>query len=257
MQALGAALRGVRGKAIALLCVLIAFSQREATAQDAAVDPPPPDFLSGGRAERFLLFSGVDLWHSAVTGYGALQWAPAGLNADGPVLRLFGSDGIERYRTPAQTFTTNIGRASLLGGRHVRAGHADVTALVGLDFKSEAAGASVARFAPDTTRFGMRAAAELWIEPTPQTMLAASAYATTIDAGFGGRVAAGWRVGGAAWIGPEALISRDDFSTQRRIGAHVSGLKAADAEWSLAAGYLADSYRRSGAYGRVSVSLRR
>ena len=55
---------------------------------------------------------------------------------------------------------------------------------------------------------------------------------------------------------PYASRSRDFFSTQTRYGAHLTGLRTGNYEWSVAAGHIADSYDRDGIYARVGVSLR-
>ena len=66
----------------------------------------------------------------------------------------------------------------------------------------------------------------------------------------------GVRVLDQFWIGPEISASRDDFSQQYRIGAHLTGFKLAVFEWSAAAGYVTDSFHRSGIYGRIGVLTR-
>jgi hypothetical protein len=52
-------------------------------------------------------------------------------------------------------------------------------------------------------------------------------------------------------------MSSDRFSTQYRIGAHLTGLKTSSLEWSLAVGYVQDSFQRDGAYVRIGVLTRR
>jgi hypothetical protein len=88
-------------------------------------------------------------------------------------------------------------------------------------------------------------------------MIASSWSATTLGTGFGGRLAAGVRLFDLIWSGPELSAFTDEFSTQTRVGLHLTGLRWQDLEWSAAAGYLRDSYQRNGAYGRVSVLVRR
>lgn len=88
-------------------------------------------------------------------------------------------------------------------------------------------------------------------------MVSASTSLTTIASGYSARAAAGWRMLDAFWIGPEISASADRFSTQYRIGAHLTGFRAAGFEWSLAAGYVQDSFQRNGIYGRIGVLARR
>jgi hypothetical protein len=119
------------------------------------------------------------------------------------------------------------------------------------------------RLAPDNpadtlsgTRFGARIAAELWWQPTRATMLATSASATTIGAEYSARAAGGWRLLDRFWAGPEVSISSDAYSTQYRVGAHITGFKTGTLEWSIATGFVEDSFHRTGMYGRLGVFRR-
>jgi hypothetical protein len=226
-------------------------------AQTAAVDRPLIDDLSGGaRPEAFLLYSGFDIWRDGRSFYAGLQWAADGLNNDGFIARLLMAEGVERYRTPTATFTTDIFRASVLPGWRIKRGEFEFKLFAGLDFENH-------NLTPDTVSArlrgphpGLRIAAETWTEPIPELMLATSFYATTIGGGYGARGAAGVRVLDQFWVGPELSGSADEFSRQVRIGAHLTGMKAAELELSAAAGYLADSYHRSGLYARIGLLTR-
>ena len=70
-------------------------------------------------------------------------------------------------------------------------------------------------------------------------------------------MAGGWRAFETGWVGPEIAMSSDRFSEQYRVGAHLTGLRTGAFEWSLAARYVQDSFRRTGMYGRISVLARR
>ena len=87
-------------------------------------------------------------------------------------------------------------------------------------------------------------------------MLTSAFYARTIARSYGARLAAGWRVFDAFWLGPEMSGSRDEFSRQTRVGLHVTGLQSGAVEWSAAAGFVRDSFGRSGVYTRVGAALR-
>jgi hypothetical protein len=228
-------------------------------AQPAAVGPTLTDNLSGGsKPERFLFFSGVDLWRNGQAGYGGMMLAPQGdLNKDGLLVRLFISDDFERYDTPAQRFTTNIFRASVLPGWRIKRGNVEIKVFAGPALESHA-------LKPDTptdklrgSHFGARFATELWWEPTPTMMVSAAASATTIGSGYSARAAVGWRLLDRFWIGPEISASADGFSTQYRIGAHLTGFKTGPAEWSVGTGFVEDSFDRSGIYGRIAVLFRK
>jgi len=226
-----------------------------ATAQTADFEPPP-DLVGGTRAEQVLLFAGFDLWRNSLAGYGGLQWAATDLNQDGFIVRLFASDGSERYRAPAFTYTTDILRASLLAGWRVKHGEFELKLFGGPDFDYRALTPDVIGAPLRGLNIGARFAVETWAQPTPELMLASSFHVTTIGSGYAARVAAGWRLFDQFWVGPELLGSSDDISRQTKFGVHLTGLRLADLEWSAAAGYVRDSYDRSGPYLRIGVLTR-
>lgn len=90
----------------------------------------------------------------------------------------------------------------------------------------------------------------------PSLILASSWSATTLGS-YGGRLAGSFRLFDLAWSGPEVSAITDEFSTQTRVGLHLTGLRWQDLEWSAAAGYLQDNFHRNGAYGRLGVLVRR
>ena len=223
------------------------------TSQPAAID----DLSGGATPERFLFFSGFDLWNFGYAGYAGAQWAPRSLNRDGFVLSAFVSDGIERFDTPTTRYRTAILRAAILPGWRFKRGNLEVKMFAGPDFERDDFSPAQIHRRPYRNSVGARAAVDLWWEPTASTMMSASASVTTIASGYSARAAGGWRVFNAGWIGPEIAMSADRFSEQYRVGAHLTGLRTGALEWSLAAGYVQDSFRRRGMYGRISVLTRR
>ncbi|MBS0530954.1 MAG: cellulose biosynthesis protein BcsS [Proteobacteria bacterium] len=248
------ALRAVCTAAVLLACAVTDRS----LAQPIAADPPSIDNLSGGsRPEQFLFYSGVDLWRNGQAGYGGMLWAPQGdLNKDGSVVRLFLSDGIERYETPGQRFDTNIFRASILPGWRFKRGNLEVKVFAGPAVENHVLTPDVVTDKLRGAHFGAQVATELWWEPTPAMMVAASASVTSIGAAYSARVATGWRLFDRLWAGPEILASSDEFSTQYRVGAHFTGVKTGNFEWSVGTGFVEDSFHRSGIYGRIGVLAR-
>ena len=236
---------------------LLAGGDGRAMAQASTVDAAISSRLGGGAApEHFLFFSGFDLWRFGYAGYAGAQWAPASLNNDGFVARLFVSNGVELYDTGTKRLRTEIFRSSLLPGWRFKRGNLEIKIFAGLDLENH-------RLVPDVinarlrgTHLGARVAADLWWEPIPDMMLASSLSATTIGSAYNARAAAGWRVMDSFWAGPEISASADEFSQQYRLGAHLTGFKTAEVEWSAAAGYVRDSFNRDGVYGRIGVLLR-
>jgi len=251
-------MRGGASRAVGTAAALLACTIGPLLAQPAVTDPPLIDYLSGGsRPEKFLFFSGVDLWRNGQAGYGGMLWAPQGnLNKDGPLLRLFLSDDFERYDTPGQRFNSTIFRGSIMPGWRIKRGDVEIKVFTGLAVENRTLAPDNPADALRGTHFGAQMAAELWWEPTHATMLAAAASATTIGSEYSARIAGGWRLLDRFWAGPEVSVSSDTYSTQYRIGAHVTGFKTGTLEWSVATGYVEDSFHRSGVYGRIGVLTR-
>jgi hypothetical protein len=217
----------------------------------------PASELSGGaKPEHFLFYSGFDIWRFGRAGFGGFYAAPEGLDKDGFMVRLFVSDGRERYDVGSKRFNTDILRGSLLSGARLSEGSFELKLFAGAELESRILNPGAATANTSTTRIGARVAAETWWEPLPEIMLASSLSATTNFNAWSARGAAGWRAFDPFWAGPEILASGDVFSRQFRIGAHLTGLKLAAFEWSAAAGFVQDSFGRSGGYGRIGVLVR-
>lgn len=101
---------------------------------------------------------------------------------------------------------------------------------------------------------GIRVAADLWYEPTAQTMVTGSATLTTIAAAYAMRLAGGWRLLDSVYVGPEAQMFGAFNYRQWRLGIHVTGLTFRALELQAALGYAADSDANRGLYARVQLS---
>jgi hypothetical protein len=247
------------GGALRVLCVVAAVLAcgNRALAQALEPDTPPADGLSGGtKVERVLLYAGFDIWRYGRTGYGGFYWAPDGLNNDGFITRLFVSRGVERYDAGARRFSTDIVRAAPLAGWRLSQGTLELKVFAGPELENRVLTPDVPTATYRGTQLGARVATELWWEPVPELMLTSAFSASTNATSHSARAAAGWRVSDRFWTGPEISASGDAFSKQVRIGAHLTGFRLDALEWSVAAGYVTDSFHRSGVYGRIGVLTR-
>lgn len=247
------------GGALRACCVAaaVACGADRALAQALEPDTPQPDGLSGGaKAERVLLYSGFDIWRHGRAAYGGFYWAPDGLNNDGFITRLFVSRGVERYDAGSRRFDTTITRAAPLAGWRFSQDKLELKVFAGPELENRVLTPDVPSAALRGTHIGARVATELWWEPMPELMLTSAFSASTNAASHSARAAAGVRVFDQFWAGPEISASRDDFSQQYRVGAHLTGFRLAVFEWSAAAGYVTDSFHRNGIYGRIGVLTR-
>jgi len=109
--------------------------------------------------------------------------------------------------------------------------------------------------------YGLRVAAEMWYEPTAETMIAADISLSSIATSNSTRAAYGWRVLeemlGGIYIGPELQYFGSAGYRHARLGLHITSVKTEDTEWSAAAGWARDSTGRSSPYVRLGVLRRR
>lgn len=215
----------------------------------------PLDYLTGGMPDRLVYFGGVDASKWSIGGYGGVQWMPNGVNRSGFIMRMFLSESLERYTDGRNKYDTQISRAYLAPGYMFRIGRLETQLLIGPDAEVDLFFRN-GRSRSWRTRIGIRGIMDSWWEPTRDLMLQTTLSATTIDSGYNTRIAAGWRLFDSFWIGPEAAFSSDFFSQQTRLGAHLTGLRVNDYEWTFAAGRVTDNFGREGVYGRVGVMLR-
>src|SRR4029077_19491161 len=103
---------------------------------------------------------------------------------------------------------------------------------------------------------GARANIRVWYQPTEHLMAALCLSGSTLGTNVWGRGALGFRMIDKAWVGPEVVVYSDEHYQQYRAGLHVTSLRTGAFEFSLGAGYVQDTDRRSGAYGRLGVVTR-
>ena len=214
--------------------------------------------LKGGALpEDFLFFSGFDLWRGGGSGHAGMLWAPEGLNKDGFILKLLIGEGSYRYRAGATDIQGAYLLGSLMGGWRWSRDTFELKAFAGPDLQYH----RLTPFDPASrlagSNIGARIGVELWWQLNPDIMVSSSLSASTIGMGYGARTAAGWRVTGLFYAGPEIETSGDLSYRQFRAGLHATALKTGDFEWTVAAGYVVDNSQRSGVYGRIGVLTRR
>lgn len=213
---------------------------------------------------RALLFSGRDIWRNGAFAYGGFMVAPGGLDSDGLLLKVMLSGGLYRYNAQnlnGERVVGAEGLAQVLPGWRLKRGDAEFKVFMGPEIQRHS-------LSPDDpgnrlrgTSYGLRVAAEVWCEPTPQTMIAGDLSLSSIATSNAARLAYGWRVLedalGGLFIGPEIQYFGSDGYRHTRLGAHITSMKAEDTEWSAAVGWARDSDGRSSPYVRLSILTRR
>jgi len=221
---------------------------------------------AGEDEERtFILFSGRDLWRNGAFAYGGLLIAPNGFDDDGMLLKLLLSGGVYRYTAGDLGGDGVIGAewgAQVLPGWRIKRHGVEAKFFFGPDWERH-------KLWPDDpgnrlrgVQFGLRMAVETWAEPTTDTMIASELSLSTLATQWNGRIAAGWRVlddmfEDGFYIGPEVQYFGADGYRHLRLGAHLTGLKAENYEWSAAAGWARDSDGQMSPYVRLNMMTRR
>jgi hypothetical protein len=221
--------------------------------------PPPAHASDDEELAHFILFSGRDLWRNGVFAYGGLLWAPGGFDTGGFMLKTLLSLGVYRYNSGALGNVTVYGgelKGQVLPGWAFKRGRFELKLFAGLDVETH-------RLWPDDPTNGLRGtsvgaalAAELWHEPTIDTMIAADASLTSIGPNYAARIGLGWRAFEQFYIGPETQVYGGDGYRQFRAGAHITSMKTGEREWSAAAGWAVDTDKRDSPYVRLGFMQR-
>jgi hypothetical protein len=231
-----------------------------AAAVSICVDCASAEDAPAGREIRtLLLFAGTDIWRHGEFVYGGLIWSPAGLDASGFTLKVLVGGGLYRYQAgledPVDVNARHMFAAVMPGWRFKRSG-LEVSVYAGLDAQDHRSSPEDP-FASLRGRYrGARGAFDLWYEPTPTTMLAASASVSTIGSGSSARAAFGVNLSGRFYLGPEAQALDCAGYQEYRLGLHVTALRTGWFEWSGGVGWTRDTDAREGLYGRFGVLTR-
>lgn len=146
---------------------------------------------------RFLLFSGADLWRDGSFVHGGALWSPGGLDNEGFTLQAVLSGGTYRYQSGALNNARVTGteeEIQLLPGWRFKRETLELKVFAGLDIKNDVTSPYDPSNRLHGTSAGVRAALNLWFEPTPSTMIAADAALTSIATGYSARAAYGWKL---------------------------------------------------------------
>jgi hypothetical protein len=212
----------------------------------------------GGRpGETLLLFSGSDLWRNGLFAHGGLLWSPQGLAREGFTFKMAIAGGAYRYTSGALGNASVLGRefkAAAMPGWRFKFERAEIKVFAGPEIQSHGTYPNDPGTDLRGTRGALRAALEIWYQPTPWTMLAADITASTIsDNDYALRLAAGWQMMENFYAGPEFQVWSAEDYRQYRFGIHLTRIVIKTEEWSLAAGWALDSDDRKGFYTRIGV----
>ena len=210
-----------------------------------------------------LQFSGRDIWRNGVFAYSGFLFAPGGFERDGFMLKLLVNGGVYRYwpgSMPGQEVRGVEWQLQLLPGFRIKRGTAEMKFFFGPEWQKHWLWPDDAGNKLRGQNFGARFAAELWCEPTPESLIVADASLGTLATSHTARLAFGWRVTGELfnedyfYLGPEVQYFDSDGYRHGRIGLHITSMRTGDVEWSAAIGYARDSDGNSSPYVRLGLA---
>ncbi len=154
-----------------------------------------------------------------------------------------------RHRPHGVTYKAE---SQALLGYEWRIGDSFLALYAGSDTESEQ---RIESFGPSfvSTRYGARAQVDLWIVPSPGTVIHANGYASSLNGRTWGRVAPGWRTPAGFYLGPEIEVYHERDYRKLRLGLHLTGLRFLGVEWRLSGGWQKTSDRPSAYYGTLGL----
>lgn len=202
-----------------------------------------------------LFYSSLDLWRDAAFGSVGWRYAPDGLDSGGLLLLIEGKSGVSSFRSGTyggDWVDRQVNGGGLGVGWTIKQPDYVLTFTGALAVEDHRLLPDDPGAKPRGTRTGFAATAELWWQPQAEWMLSGQLSLSSIGDQWWGRLAPGWRLLDAAWIGPELTLSGDRDDTATRLGGHITGLKLFNNEWRLSGGHTF-SGQRQGAYGTLAM----
>lgn len=210
-----------------------------------------------------ILFSGRDIWRNGAFLYGGLLMAPGGFEQDGFLVKLLYSTGAYRYNAGSLGGAEVIGGevlGAVLPGWRIKRGNVEAKFFFGPDIEYHPLWPDDPGNRLRGMAVGLRMAVELWYEPTATTMVAADFSLVSIVGDTSGRLAYGWHVLddflGGFYVGPEIQYFGSYGYRHLRLGAHITGLKTDNYEWSAGVGWAQDSVGRGSPFLRLGFATR-
>lgn len=220
-----------------------------AAAGGAWAGPRDEDLFIRPIDQHWVLFASADAGSSVFLSGGSKQSLVGPLDRPGFLSLETSGFGYTRetmrlgsLRIPVDRYTY---QSSVLGGYQFMSGPLYVAAYVGPELQTQqvAYSGTFARFSQP--RLGVRGQVEIWYNPTPDTLLTTTVVASSASASLWARGAAGIRLWGKAFIGPEATVYTTPTYRETRWGMHLTGPAIGIVNLRVSAGVMTDDGRRS------------
>jgi hypothetical protein len=231
---------------------------------DPTLPPGPEPESASGRSPldepQTILFNTTEIGASAYFNTGFKHALGTSLFRDG--LILMGNAGAGRQREtvalPDRRAVVDYwsSEASLVVGYQWKTDRAVIALLAGPEVEFDQPVVDGRVLALNRPAFGARVLAEVWAHPMEDALLAGTLVLGTAPVRAWGRAAAGWRIWGSVFIGPEAVVSVEETYREARLGLAATGLQVGRWTFGLSAGVLAVEGSEPGAYAGLTTVFR-
>ena len=211
--------------------------------------------------QRSVLFAAVDAGRSVFLTAGSKQTLVGPLDRTGFVVMETSGFGLTRERlwrdgseVPATRFTT---QTSVVVGHQWNLPRVFLAGFIGPEIQHEqlTAAGQVYRFSEP--RYGVKAQAELWANPTRDTLLTATLVGTTTNTSLWARGSAGYRVARDLYAGPEVTAYVTETYQETKLGAHLTGFRLGILQGRVSGGWMITDEKGPGSpYVSVAAWIR-
>jgi Cellulose biosynthesis protein BcsS len=206
------------------------------------------------------LYFGVD-WnsHKSLAGYTGVLYAPYGMHQSGLRLSAFGLLGRYDYHggdTGHELFKgTFVSSDALVGWSHVFTNGA-VTLSVGANYQDQRVRPNDPNNPVQGSKLGAKVQADLWMHPTPETLLyALGSYSSAFDTYYAiGRFGYDF-TNTKLFIGPEVGGLGNDRTDQLRLGLHMTGLRIGNGKVTISGGWMRERGEGTGGYAAAAIDF--
>lgn len=201
-------------------------------------------------------FSVFDVGKDSVDGQiGGLFALTKDIDTSGPRMYITGGAGAYRYPAGGESIRGVYSSGDLLGGYAFEGNNYEINLLAGGAAENDMLSAFDSSNPVNGTAVGPKVRSDIWINPTPKSVVYAEAEYTTAFQTYYTSAKYGYDVFNKGFfVGPEVTAFGNERFDQWRVGGHLTQLKFGKVDVDVSAGFAHDSSVGDGAYGHVEMS---
>ncbi len=221
---------------------------------------PAPALLSEddeGTGKNIRAFSLVDVGKDSVDALvGGLFAFSKDIDTSGPRFWISGGSGTYSFPTDGGGRIRGIyASGDLMGGYGFEGNNYEINLLAGAAAENDMLNGYDATDPVKGTAVGPKVRGDVWVNPTPKSLVYGEAEYTTAFQTYYTSLKYGYDLFNRGFfVGPEAAAFGDQRYDQWRVGGHLTQLKFWSISFDLSAGFSHDSVVGNGAYGHLEMS---